>query len=122
MTGTRVISILLGVAIIFTLFRIPQDKQGFEFDSFQSYNEQTAPLKPLREWLTELSYLHPNPEQFLSIFYYFENGVFKGDWGIFDGLREFLNVGIAPLQMTWSLLKTLLGFYRFIFVREPYVE
>ena len=117
MTGVRVLSVLLGVAIIFTLFRIPEEKSGFEFVDFQSYNEEVSPIKPLRYWLQDLANLHPEPERFLSISYYFNNGVIKGDWGTFDGFRMILNVGVASLQMVWSLLKTLFGFVSFLFVR-----
>ena len=117
MTGIRVLSILLGIAIIFTLFRIPQEKQGFEFDSFQSYNEEISPIKPLRQWLQDLSNLHPEPEKFLSLSYYFNNGIIGGNWGTFEGFRLFLNISIAPIQMIWTLLKTLFGFVSFLFVR-----
>ena len=136
MTGVRILSILFGVAIIFTLFRIDEHKQPYPFDSlmsyqdyenfdlgsiedsnFNNYNSIVSPIKPLRLWLTDLANLHPEPERFLSISYYFNNGIIKGDWGTFDGFRMILNVGVAPLQMIWSLLKTLFGFVSFLFVR-----
>lgn len=136
MTGTRVVSILLGVAIIFTVLRIPETKQGFEFNSlvtyetydnfqiahiedtgFINYNNSTSVIKPLRQWLQDISDLHPDPENFLTLSYYFENGVIQGDWGVFDGFRLFLNLFMAPLQMIWNLAKVLFGLISFLFVR-----